>query len=174
MQPVFALHVSILQKNLKRIEIYLMIDENNPIKSHSFERSETYQDEKYCNPKNRTGSELIHIKRGSMNIESSEIWSDCKTINPESQVEMIRAIKFGNDYTKNIGDKTEELLEFVHFWGPVNPVTKPDKERLDYGIDKDQVISFWRSKNDISRTHICYIIILMKISKINQLHAMVA
>ena len=80
-----------------------MIDENKSINSHSFERSETYQDEKYCNPKNRSGSELIHIKRGSMNIEGSEIWSDCKTINPESQgLEMIRAIKFGNEYTKSI------------------------------------------------------------------------
>ena len=68
---------------------------------------------------------------------------------------MIRAIKLEMTI-QNIGDKTEELLEFVHFWGPVYPVTKPDGERLNYGIDKDQVISFWRSKDDISRTHICY------------------
>ena len=144
-------------KNLKRIEIYLTIDEKKAITFHSFERSKTYQDNEYCNPKNLSGKELVRIERCYSKIEATNIWKGCEKAHPESVgLELIRELKFGNGRSIKVKEDSKENLQFVHFWGPVYPVTKPDGERLNYGIDKDQVISFWRSKDDISRTHICY------------------
>ena len=86
------------------------------------------------------------------------IWGHANNENENSSgIEIIRSIKFNEKFSnlKSSAESTNEILEFLHYWGPVYSNSYTNHGNNLDGIDKEIILSCWRSRGDINKIHNC-------------------
>jgi hypothetical protein len=144
-------------KNLKTVELYLILDENQKIKVTKINRDKSYANDNYSSQSTKNGCELIEIKIENYEYKSDKkIWGKGKEMNADSPGhEIIRLLKFKQEYKEKMAlQDSSRVIEMLHAWGPVHKAQKMINGSYNE-IDEGLIISCWMNEDDIQQLHNC-------------------